>query len=704
MRVRFPSLMLLLPLALAAAPQDAQAARHWDLTGGTVSLALEDQHLSNLGFDLMAPRSTNIVPERVRHFLPSATLSFATEAPTDGSFASEAGSFAGFDGRVVLPVNGGLSLQTRHPADGRSLAPLFLYDFEVVIDASREPVVASFRAAGTREDVFVVRNASFRLDEARGELSLIMGDLQVSDDWAATLEQPYLAGQWVGTVDLRFAAVTDDPAEATVESRQPQGTNNGQSIDVTLGQLYGLTAQGHIGTYPNGRAGLSAATTSCNSGDVTVPWNQAMAETHPFIGLALFRELDGTLEMIGKNWMKHGWYALSSNQCNLGCSPSDGSYLGIGCSDTYSAGNNGERYHLGPRSEVNPHTGLWVACGSFFDEPTTPDADCGRDYFGAAANSVEHRLEVADADLDLVGATYVYEGEYVVAGDTKPENSIGWRTCTMDWTGSNWDFDDVGGGVTPTYGLYVETWGDESERVAVDVDDSEVVLAVKVTDLGGGQWHYEYALYNWQSWREVHSFSVPVGNATISNIGFHDPDGDAGNDWTASQSAGYVTWSTDDYATDPDANSLEFQSMFNFRFDADAPPVASSATGVPFQVGPSGSFSVDTQAPSAPPAVGIALPETARDGIVLATNEPNPFSHGTSVSFSLPAPQVVRLSVHDVTGREVRTLLNGAAGAGVTRRNWDGRDSSGLDVASGVYFFRLETAEGSRSVKGTLRR
>jgi flagellar hook assembly protein FlgD len=102
--------------------------------------------------------------------------------------------------------------------------------------------------------------------------------------------------------------------------------------------------------------------------------------------------------------------------------------------------------------------------------------------------------------------------------------------------------------------------------------------------------------------------------------------------------------------------------------------------------------------------VGIALPETARDGIVLATNEPNPFSHGTSVSFSLPAPQVVRLSVHDVTGREVRTLLNGAAGAGVTRRNWDGRDSSGLDVASGVYFFRLETAEGSRSVKGTLRR
>ncbi len=706
MRVRLPVLTVLLPLALGLSARDASAARHWDVREGTLSVAWEENHLSNLGFQLVSERATSDVSERVRAFLPSASISFATDAPADVSFRTEEGSFVGFDGRVVLPVNGGLGLRTRHPADGRALTPLFLYDFEVVIDAAREPIVASLRAAGSQDDVFVLRNASFRVDEELGEVALIMADVQVSESWASALEQPYLAGQWVGTADLRLAASTNDPVEIHDHARDAEpGPDGTPDLDVTLGQLYGITSQGHIGTYPNGRAGLSAATTSCNTGSVIVPWNAAMQETHPFIGLALFRLQDGVLEMLGKNWLKHGWFALSSNQCNLGCSPSDGTYLGIGCSDTYSAGNNGERYHLGPRSEVNPHLGTWTACGSFFDEPGAPDGDCDRDYFGTASNSVEHRLEVADADLNLPGATYWYEGMYYVANDTKPDNSVGWRECTMTWSGSNWSFSTVGGGVTPTYGPFVATWGDEATEVAVDVDDGPVILSTQVTDNGDGTWHYEYALYNWRSWREVHSFAVPVGGAVITNIDFHDPDGDAGNDWNAVQSGGYVTWSTDDFATDPDANSLEFQSMFNFRFDADVAPVASTATAVPFQMGPSGSFDMDTQAPSGPPTVGVELPNAAeREAIQLAANEPNPFAGATAISFTLPEPRTVRLTVHDVTGRTVRTLLSGGADAGVTRRTWDGRDAYGRDVASGVYFFRLEADGVSRSVKATLRR
>ncbi len=70
---------------------------------------------------------------------------------------------------------------------------------------------------------------------------------------------------------------------------------------------------------------------------------------------------------------------------------------------------------------------------------------------------------------------------------------------------------------------------------------------------------------------------------------------------------------------------------------------------------------------------------------------PNPFRAGTRISFAVPRPGRVRLSVHDVRGRRVADLWNGpgpAAGRHTVR--WDGRDTGGRAVAPGVYFLRLE--------------
>ena len=60
--------------------------------------------------------------------------------------------------------------------------------------------------------------------------------------------------------------------------------------------------------------------------------------------------------------------------------------------------------------------------------------------------------------------------------------------------------------------------------------------------------------------------------------------------------------------------------------------------------------------------------------------------------------------MHDIAGRTVRVLFDDVASAGETSLRWDGRDSNGSEVASGVYFFRLRSADGSRAVKATLRR
>lgn len=77
-------------------------------------------------------------------------------------------------------------------------------------------------------------------------------------------------------------------------------------------------------------------------------------------------------------------------------------------------------------------------------------------------------------------------------------------------------------------------------------------------------------------------------------------------------------------------------------------------------------------------------------------SEPNPGIGGTAIHFTLSDPAVVRLSIHDVTGREVRALTAGGMASGTHRVAWDGRDNGGGQVPAGVYFGRL-TIGGSRA-------
>lgn len=694
-------------LALGLAPT-SEAAQSWQLEDAVVTLSFSEETLNSFGFATIEERVTERAGVVAETLFEGDLKAFAARpaAADPFRFETQHGHFVAFEQDVRLDVDGGLAFKTFHPGTGAVSAPLYLFDFVVGIDASadRHAIWIETRTGDVRVP-FEVRDAGFTFDAEGGRLGARMGDVLISAELARAIGQPNLAGQWLGVIDIQMNAFTNDPADAPMPEETPGRGGSGQTagINVVLGQLYGLDSLGHIGTFPNGQAGLSAATTSCNGGDQTVPWNRAMEETHPFIQLAMFRLEDGVLEMLGKNYLKHGWFALSSNQCNFGCSPSDGTYLGIGCSDTYGVFNNGNRSDLGPRHEVDPYTASWTACGSYFDDgPNPPDPDCDRDYFGSEPNSVVHRLEVWDEDLNRPNATFYYEGAYIVADETTHDDNIGWRECDVEWSGGNWDIDDATGGLTPTYGPLINTWGDERTTVSVSPDDGTVILAVDVEDNGDGTWHYEYALYNWRSNRGVRSFSVPVGGANLTNIDFRDIDKTAGNDWTATVAGGMLTWSTDDFATDPDANALHYQTLFNFRFDADQAPVTADAEGEAFEPGTGGAFTMSTQAPSSGPTDVPVL--AAQGGIDLRSNEPNPFADGTRLSFSVPARQQARVAVFDVTGREIRVLLDGVVAAGDTELAWDGRDAAGERVASGVYFFRLQAAGQERTVKGTLLR
>jgi beta-galactosidase len=74
----------------------------------------------------------------------------------------------------------------------------------------------------------------------------------------------------------------------------------------------------------------------------------------------------------------------------------------------------------------------------------------------------------------------------------------------------------------------------------------------------------------------------------------------------------------------------------------------------------------------------------------LDQNYPNPFNPSTQISYTLPKPGAVTLRVYDLLGREVATLVNGEQPAGDHRVTFS-RGSNGRGLASGVYFYRLES-------------
>lgn len=83
-------------------------------------------------------------------------------------------------------------------------------------------------------------------------------------------------------------------------------------------------------------------------------------------------------------------------------------------------------------------------------------------------------------------------------------------------------------------------------------------------------------------------------------------------------------------------------------------------------------------------------------------NAPNPFGSSTTVRYYLPRPAHVRLSVHDLAGREVARLFDASQAAGAHELQWEGRDARRREVGAGVYFLRLD-AGGETQVRKIVR-
>jgi hypothetical protein len=90
------------------------------------------------------------------------------------------------------------------------------------------------------------------------------------------------------------------------------------------------------------------------------------------------------------------------------------------------------------------------------------------------------------------------------------------------------------------------------------------------------------------------------------------------------------------------------------------------------------------------------------ENYVLQQNYPNPFNATTRISFGLPQASDVHLDIYNITGQKVCTLLDGAFDAGWYNVDWYGVDRNGNALSSGVYFYRLQTADDIISMKMTM--
>ncbi|MCP4706647.1 MAG: T9SS type A sorting domain-containing protein, partial [candidate division Zixibacteria bacterium] len=82
---------------------------------------------------------------------------------------------------------------------------------------------------------------------------------------------------------------------------------------------------------------------------------------------------------------------------------------------------------------------------------------------------------------------------------------------------------------------------------------------------------------------------------------------------------------------------------------------------------------------------GNSLPKTYQ----LSQNYPNPFNPATTINYSLPVKSFVTITVYNVLGREIKTIVNKSVDAGHHTTIWDGKAEDGNEVSSGIYLYRL---------------
>ncbi len=201
------------------------------------------------------------------------------------------------------------------------------------------------------------------------------------------------------------------------------------------------------------------------------------------------------------------------------------------------------------------------------------------------------------------------------------------------------------------------------------------------------QFCYVHPAFGW-GWYDLLDFDDIAKNAVMAGWIYDNPGVDTDGDGYLGKYRICVHDSTlviDTLELDPSVieTTVVYTSADTFYYEGD---------GIPDLKMPK----IPTDIPSPEPS--LLLPNT----YLVDQNYPNPFNPSTTISFELPRREEVALTIYNIMGQLVRKIDIGTKPAGRYSVVWDGNNSAGLPVASGIYFYRIDAGSFTASKKMVL--
>ncbi len=348
--------------------------------------------------------------------------------------------------------------------------------------------------------LFNIYSVHIEYDKDRGLLKMYNMDLFATEALEKALNIPGLAGQVMG--QLHSYNHLNIPDEAVRELTGLTCANRplwNADVDV---QLTDMSSVQWVGNVDANSIMVAPSAELKNVGPADVPWYSKYSgefapynnDQHPFLNWSMYREVDGRFEQMGVSGIKHAFLTINSN-CELNCG--DSHILWPGCEDVYGVGTNNSSSVLGPRDELNAFAGTWDNCGTFFDpQPCSGNQQNSSNQFTGQNRLVVDTNELSDNNNDAI----YMQAWYLIREDINIFNSMGYRSLNPSFNGSNWNMgaaQDFTNG--PALDQYVprDTIGAMQASQTIVSSEGHFAVAVKVVDLGGGLYRYNYAVENY---------------------------------------------------------------------------------------------------------------------------------------------------------------------------------------------------------------
>ncbi len=406
-------------------------------------------------------------------------------------------------------------------------------------------------------------------------------DIRVTQELAKALNRPLLSGIAIGeahmenhlTIPAEYELVK---GQSTCPPGRPLWPDAQNPADVAL---INMTWQ-MVRNLNDGRFVFAPNATLKNVGVADVVWQPKFSgdhppynnAQHPYLFWAAYREIDGRFEQIGTSQIKHAFFTVNTN-CTIDCGSNQ--ILYPGCEDIYSVGNNDSGGNLGPKIELEAFTGIWEEVGSFFD----PNSDGQQD--NSSNNSDENRLIIHESDINNDSNDYYFSAWYIVRDDVNIFNTMGHRQYDLlpNQQQTSWSFINPGpftqGPASDAYLTPNTTAPDlmsASHRTS-QAGEGHLTAAVKIIDLGGGEYRYNYMVENHDYDPQVEAIEIPLDDdAAFSAFIWSDLDDDANNDWQVTRQDNRLI------LTQVNDNHIDWGALFSFSFTTDRPPEAGQVT------------------------------------------------------------------------------------------------------------------------------